>query len=27
VEAHGGTMGFHSEPDVRTEFFFVLPLA
>ena len=27
VEAHGGTLGFSSEPDVRTEFFFELPLA
>lgn len=27
VEAHGGRMGFTSEPGVRTEFFFELPLA
>jgi signal transduction histidine kinase len=27
VEAHGGRLGFTSEPDVRTEFFFELPLA
>ncbi|WP_169419567.1 sensor histidine kinase [Ramlibacter agri] len=27
IEAHGGRMGFTSEPDVRTEFFFELPLA
>jgi signal transduction histidine kinase len=25
VEAHGGRMGFASEPGVRTEFFFDLP--
>jgi len=25
VEAHGGTLGFTSVPDVRTEFFFLLP--
>jgi len=27
VEAHGGRLGFTSEPGVRTEFFFELPLA
>lgn len=27
AEAHGGRVGFHSEPGVRTEFFFELPLA
>ncbi|RYY58468.1 MAG: ATP-binding protein, partial [Comamonadaceae bacterium] len=27
VEAHGGRMGFTTEPDVRTEFFFELPIA
>jgi signal transduction histidine kinase len=27
VEAHGGEIGFTSEPDVRTEFFFEIPLA
>ena len=27
VEAHGGRLGFASEPGVRTEFFFELPLA
>jgi signal transduction histidine kinase len=27
VLAHGGTIGFDSEPGVRTEFFFELPLA
>jgi PAS domain S-box-containing protein len=27
VETHGGTMGFTSEPGVRTTFFFELPLA
>jgi signal transduction histidine kinase len=27
VEAHGGRIGFETEPDVRTEFFFELPLA
>jgi signal transduction histidine kinase len=27
VEAHGGRMGFTSEPGVRTEFFFELPAA
>ncbi|RYY58598.1 MAG: HAMP domain-containing histidine kinase, partial [Comamonadaceae bacterium] len=27
VEAHGGQMGFTSEPGVRTEFYFDLPLA
>jgi PAS domain S-box-containing protein len=27
VQAHGGTIGFDSEPDVRTVFFFELPLA
>ena len=27
VEAHGGNVGFLSEPDVRTEFWFRLPLA
>ena len=27
VEAHGGTLGFTSEPGVRTVFFFELPLA
>ncbi|GAC1537334.1 MAG: hypothetical protein NVS2B4_17540 [Ramlibacter sp.] len=26
VEAHGGTIGFHSDPGVCTEFFFDLPL-
>jgi signal transduction histidine kinase len=27
VEAHGGRLGFTSEPGVRTEFFFELPAA
>ncbi len=27
VEAHGGRIGFHSEPGLHTEFFFELPLA
>jgi PAS domain S-box-containing protein len=27
VQAHGGEIGFESEPDVRTEFFFALPRA
>jgi PAS domain S-box-containing protein len=27
VEAHGGEIGFTSEPDVRTEFYFRIPLA
>jgi signal transduction histidine kinase len=25
VEAHGGAIGFHSEPDAGSRFWFVLP--